>query len=342
MGRAFDAIIIDLDSVIDPTSSQAYSDAVENLRQWKKDHSILALVSSSKSAQSALSLAGISDLFDVILDGGDLDKTGIHGKPAPEIYLEAAKVLQIEPKRAIVLENTIPGIEAARHGGFGKVIGIARESSGDNLLIAGADLVVRDFYGISLTESSDELKSEWSLTYKSWDPSEEPTRETLCTLANGYFGTRGAPEESAAGDVHYPGTYLAGAYNRLSSMIQGHPVENEDLVNWPELALSVFSTDDRGLVRPGENDSLRLGTGAGSPVWGPDSKLRVRDDAGRETSLMSRRIVSMAEPHLAAIEWILTPENWDEEIIVRTGLDGNICNAGVKRYSSFQTDIWIS
>lgn len=335
MGRAFDAIIIDLDSVIDPTSSQAYSDAVENLRQWKKDHSILALVSSSKSAQSALSLAGISDLFDVILDGGDLDKTGIHGKPAPEIYLEAAKVLQIEPKRAIVLENTIPGIEAARHGGFGKVIGIARESSGDNLLIAGADLVVRDFYGISLTESSDELKSEWSLTYKSWDPSEEPTRETLCTLANGYFGTRGAPEESAAGDVHYPGTYLAGAYNRLSSMIQGHPVENEDLVNWPNWLCLCFRPMTGDWFAPEKMTLLdweqELDLQSGVLI----RKLRVRDDAGRETSLMSRRIVSMAEPHLAAIEWILTPENWDEEIIVRTGLDGNICNAGVKRYSSF-------
>ncbi len=73
----------------------------------------------------------------------------------------------------------------------------------------------------------------WKLEYGGWDSHEQPLRETLCTLGNGYFATRGAAEESSAGDPHSPGTYLAGGYNRLPTEISGRVIENEDLVNWP-------------------------------------------------------------------------------------------------------------
>jgi trehalose/maltose hydrolase-like predicted phosphorylase len=60
-------------------------------------------------------------------------------------------------------------------------------------------------------------KRDWRLVYESFDPENEKLRETLCTLGNGYFCTRGAAPESEADDVHYPGTYLAGGYNRLKT-----------------------------------------------------------------------------------------------------------------------------
>ena len=62
----------------------------------------------------------------------------------------------------------------------------------------------------------------WKLTYNKFDPEEESLREALCTLGNGYFGTRGAAPETAASKVHYPGTYIAGVYNTLPT---------DDLVN---------------------------------------------------------------------------------------------------------------
>jgi trehalose/maltose hydrolase-like predicted phosphorylase len=73
----------------------------------------------------------------------------------------------------------------------------------------------------------------WTLTYDGFDPASERLREALCTLGNGYFATRGAAPEAAAGDVHYPGTYVAGCYNRAVSRVGGREVENEDLVNLP-------------------------------------------------------------------------------------------------------------
>jgi trehalose/maltose hydrolase-like predicted phosphorylase len=54
----------------------------------------------------------------------------------------------------------------------------------------------------------------WTWTYHGFVPDQERLREALCTLGNGYFATRGAAPEACADGVHYPGTYLAGGYNR--------------------------------------------------------------------------------------------------------------------------------
>ena len=80
---------------------------------------------------------------------------------------------------------------------------------------------------------------QWKLIYENFDPAHECLREALCTLGNGYIATRGAAEESQADDIHYPGTYLAGGYNRLISQVAGREISNEDLVNFPNwLSLS--------------------------------------------------------------------------------------------------------
>ena len=80
----------------------------------------------------------------------------------------------------------------------------------------------------------------WKIVYDQYNPEEEPLREALCALGNGYFVTRGAFESSNADDVHYPGTYLAGVYNRLKSEVSGKIIENEDLVNWPNWLVLTF------------------------------------------------------------------------------------------------------
>ncbi|NJP82910.1 glycoside hydrolase family 65 protein, partial [Streptomyces sp. AA8] len=78
---------------------------------------------------------------------------------------------------------------------------------------------------------------EWTWEYEGYDPDSERLRESLCTLGNGYFATRGAAPESRAGLVHYPGTYAAGCYDRRVSTVAGRSVENEDMVNLPNWLL---------------------------------------------------------------------------------------------------------
>ena len=177
----------------------------------------------------------------------------------------------------------------------------------------------------------------WKISYDSWLPEEQALREALCTLGNGYFATRGAAEESSADDMNYPGTYLAGGYNRLKSEIKGRVIENEDLVNWPNwLSLTFrhakekwFDLKDVELINYNQDLDLKNGVLI--------RHFRFRDVKNRETTLTSRRFVSMDQPHFAAISWELTPENWTGKIEIRSGLDGKIKNQGVARYRQLES-----
>ena len=75
--------------------------------------------------------------------------------------------------------------------------------------------------------------AEWVLTYQDGDPGEERARETMLTVGNGYLATRGAAPEAVADAHHYPGTYVAGIYNRLTSVVDGQTREDESIVNLP-------------------------------------------------------------------------------------------------------------
>jgi trehalose/maltose hydrolase-like predicted phosphorylase len=176
----------------------------------------------------------------------------------------------------------------------------------------------------------------WTLTYDGFDPASERLRETLCTLGNGYFATRGAAPEASAGDVHYPGTYAAGCYNRAVSRVAGREVENEDLVNlpnWLPLTFRAQGGDWLDLSRQevlGLRQELDLRRGVLTRF------LRVQDPQGRTTRVTQRRFVSMADPHLAALETTVVPEDWSGRLEFRSALDGQVTNAGVARYRDLE------
>ena len=89
----------------------------------------------------------------------------------------------------------------------------------------------------------------WTLAYDGFDPAEEGLRETLTSTGNGYFCTRGAAEWEDAGDVHYPGTYAHGVYNRETTIMGGRPVLNEDLVNLPNWLVLKLRIDGEEILR---------------------------------------------------------------------------------------------
>ncbi|HTN24970.1 MAG TPA: beta-phosphoglucomutase family hydrolase [Solirubrobacteraceae bacterium] len=103
-----------------------------------------AVVSSSENCRAVLAAAGIDDLFDVVVDGSDARELGLPGKPAPDMFLEAARRIGVEPARAVVVEDALAGVEAGRAGGFGLVIGVARTAAPEDLVEHGADIVVSD------------------------------------------------------------------------------------------------------------------------------------------------------------------------------------------------------
>ena len=88
--------------------------------------------------------AKIEDLFETQVDGNDVLELGLAGKPAPDAFLEAARRLGVDPKRAVVVEDAIAGVQAGRAGGFGLVLGVARKDNAAELSENGADVVVKD------------------------------------------------------------------------------------------------------------------------------------------------------------------------------------------------------
>ncbi|MFP4539053.1 MAG: glycoside hydrolase family 65 protein, partial [Dichotomicrobium sp.] len=180
--------------------------------------------------------------------------------------------------------------------------------------------------------------NDWILAYEGFTPEEEPLREALCTLGNGYFATRGAAQEAIAGGPHYPGTYLAGVYNRLETEIAGETVENEDLVNAPNWLLLGFRAGDGDWLDLTRVELLQYRTTLDMRGGLLLRSLRFRDEEGRVTGLESRRFVHMQLPHLAGIETTITAENWSGPATVRSALDGRVTNAGVARYRALNGD----
>lgn len=179
----------------------------------------------------------------------------------------------------------------------------------------------------------------WEWTYEGYEPQDERLREALCTLGNGYVATRGAASESPSGPAHYPGTYVAGCYDRLVSTVAGRQVENEDMVNLPDwLPLRYrirpdagppgpwLSPDSTELVAHRQTLDLRHGTLTRRSLY--------TDPAGRRLTVEQCRLVHMGDPHLAAHRTSFTAEGWSGAVEVESRLDGDVRNAGVARYGA--------
>jgi HAD superfamily hydrolase (TIGR01509 family) len=104
----------------------------------------LAVVSSSKHCSEVLRAAGIDGLFDAQVDGNVAEAQRLEGKPAPDTYLHAARMLGAGAGQAAVFEDALAGVEAGRAGGFGLVVGVDRAGQRDALMAHGADVVVDD------------------------------------------------------------------------------------------------------------------------------------------------------------------------------------------------------
>ncbi|MER7172157.1 glycoside hydrolase family 65 protein [Streptomyces mesophilus] len=181
--------------------------------------------------------------------------------------------------------------------------------------------------------------TDWTWSYEGYDPAQERLRESLCTLGNGYFATRGAAPECAPDAVHYPGTYAAGCYDRLTSHIAGREVENEDLVNlpnWLPLRFRAHGPSDGAEPGPwltpdcealtGYRQILRLSSGL------LERQLWYATPAGGTLHVRQLRLVHMGDPHLAALRTEFTVEGDTCLVEVEAALDGSVSNCGVPRY----------
>ncbi len=495
---------------------QVYESTVGLIEQLRKNGFKTAIVSSSKNCRQVIQAVDVEQLFDTRVDGVVSIELGLAGKPNPDIFLEAAKRLNVDGRRCVVIEDALSGVEAGARGGFGMVVGVNRGDQAEQLREKGAHLVVNDLCEVGvdglldrlpgilqsygrilgeaggreivllldhhsvlstrtppskvsscgrelvkvlsrlvglftvvivgendLTHLKNEIKIEeiyyasssgmiihgpeglinnttetserstrvelflgildsihcvgpnmcpiyfgdnvkdrdifelvgqlgitvamgsgpygsnatyradsigdilqflskissnldqgtsWGQIYSGFDAKDEGRREVLCALGNGYFVTRAAAPEAQADGIHYPGTYLAGGYNRLTTQVDSRDIENEDLVNIPNwLCLNFrimggewFQLKDVKVLFYRQYLNIKRGL--------LHRTIRFRDNYNRETIILQQSFVHGNLMHRAALRTTLTPLNWQGKIEICSSLDGRVTNQGVKRY----------
>lgn len=133
--------------LLDTEGVEVFEDAVAALKRWRRGGLKIAAISASRNARRVLEAAGLVELLDEVVDGKTAEELDLAGKP--EILIEAARRLDVEPARAVVLEDATAGVEAGRRSEFGRVVGIARDEAEEaGLRQAGADAVVTNVFEV--------------------------------------------------------------------------------------------------------------------------------------------------------------------------------------------------
>ena len=123
---------------------EVFDDAVALARGALASGVRVAVVSASENCRAILERAGLLDLFEIQVTGVEAAELKLRGKPAPDTFLHAARILEVAPAQAVVLEDAISGVQAGRAGAFGLVVGVDRGGAHDELAANGADVVCSD------------------------------------------------------------------------------------------------------------------------------------------------------------------------------------------------------
>lgn len=166
--------------------------------------------------------------------------------------------------------------------------------------------------------------SRWLIEVHGFDPALEPTIEAVCALVNGYSGTRAALEEGTA--VSRPASFIAGVFNTpeqpQTPELEAPISELVVVPDWSRVQISVeghsLRLDQAELLS--QRRVLDMRQGVLLREW------RVRDAAGRITSLRSLRFASLADRHALVQQLVLTPENYSGRIVLESLVDGQVTN----------------
>ncbi len=145
--------------LLDTHGVEVFESTLGLVRELRRQGLKTAIVSSSQNAASVLAAAGIQDLFDTRVDGNDIPRLKLKGKPEPDLFLEAAIRLNLEPRQAVVVEDAVSGVKAGRAGGFGQVIGVDRAGRSQALKEAGAHAVVTDLAAVTVDGDPSEVQA---------------------------------------------------------------------------------------------------------------------------------------------------------------------------------------
>jgi beta-phosphoglucomutase family hydrolase len=300
---------------------QTFDSTLTLIRALRARRVKTGVVTSSRHGREVLQSAGITALFDACLDGVDLDRLGLKGKPSPDIFLRAADMLACPPAHAMVVEDAVAGVQAGRRGDFGLVIGVDRGGNAGPLEDAGADIVVHDLaeLGVERLEQAFKARREeagWRIEQEGFDRTREPQMESLFTVGNGYLGVRGAPDSPLPGSQC--DLFIAGVYDRKRADLPYSEMEffapdrgadlYAELVPLPFPFRLTISVEGAPLDFAGPyGQELRRVLELRSGVL--HSAAVYETPGGRRTAVRTRRCASLADPHLLLQDAELVREN---------------------------------
>lgn len=293
----------------------------------------VGLVTSSRHGREILAATGIASLFDTRLDGIDLDERDLDGKPEPDAFVAAAEALGVAPAHAVVFEDAVAGVQAGRRGGFGLVVGVARDGNVETLAQAGAHEVVADLGELDVARLDDLFRERqqamsWLLEEHGFDVARERQMETLFAVGNGYLGIRGAldsPPPGAQCDLFIAGIYDRKRPDRPYSELEFlTPDRGEDpyaeLVSLPFPFRIIASVEGEALEFDRERGrGLRRTLDLALGVL--EIEARYETGGGRRTTIRSRRCASLADPHLLLQEAHAIAENHFAEVALQPTLE---------------------
>ncbi len=138
---------------------EAYPGTLLLLRRLRERGVAMAAASASRHAGELLGRSGVLPYFTALVDGAEAARLGLPGKPAPDLFLEAAGRLGLPPGRTAVVEDSRAGVEAGTRGGFRLVVGVDRSAAPGTraaLLDRGAHIVVNDLAELLTADSTEE------------------------------------------------------------------------------------------------------------------------------------------------------------------------------------------
>ncbi|MBN3038577.1 MAG: trehalose-phosphatase [Candidatus Omnitrophica bacterium] len=175
--------------IIKKEGAEVYASTVELIKQLKAAGVRVGVASSSKSCQVILQAVGLEELFETRVDGLVSAELGLKGKPEGDIFVKASRNIGSEPARSVVVEDATSGVQAGRNGGFGLVLGVAREENEVQLLENGADIVVGDLSEIDIERIEQWFHRKPRPLFENWDKTEKVETET--TIINPYYSRTG-------------------------------------------------------------------------------------------------------------------------------------------------------
>jgi trehalose/maltose hydrolase-like predicted phosphorylase len=280
----------------------------------------IAAVSRDDNVAARLRSRGLGGKASVLVDPGAREGSGRTLSQASELFLEAAIRLGMPASRCALVSCGPDSVAQAAAAGFGLVVGVDAHGTREAYRSAGAHVVIAGLDDLELVGEGP-AGDPFLLLDADEDDEREGVRESLFCLGNGYVATRGARVYVADDGRHYPGTYFAGVFDRLKSTIEGRRLDEDAIVNAPNWLHFSFSVEQGPWLGASElaleAGGAELDLGAGMLV----RRFRVHDPTGRVTSVLERRLVSMADPHLGASEVQLVAENWSGRLEVRSAID---------------------